>query len=37
MILDKENAKKYVGKTLYSNRPLFHYYPLKVNLLAATQ
>ena len=34
MILDKENAKEYIGKTLYSNRTLFHYYPLKVKALS---
>lgn len=28
--LTQENAPQYVGKTIYSSRPRFHYYPLRV-------
>lgn len=28
--LTQENAAQYVGKTIYSSRPRFHYYPLRV-------
>ena len=30
MYLTVQNAEKYLGKTLYSNKPRFHYYPLIV-------
>lgn len=29
MHLTIQNAEKYLGKTLYSNKQRFHYYPLK--------
>lgn len=35
MILTSKNAQDYVGKFLYSNKPLFHYYPLKVSRLTS--
>ena len=28
--LTQENASQYVGKAVYSSRPRFHYYPLRV-------
>lgn len=30
MYLTVQNAEKYLGKTLYSNKQRFHYYPLIV-------